>query len=127
MDFKARAEMAAAAGNPRAQLQTISTVDYMHCGLEVRVSRLIPEGEIWHAGGRIVVGPKTRWSLEHEGRWPGLSRYSRGMLELERDRRRHRPPECLFCRREAPCECAGGPCMCSCGRCRAPLSEEDFE
>lgn len=29
-------------------------------------------------------------------------------------------PPCDFCRREVPCECAGEPCMCSCGRCCAP-------
>lgn len=27
---------------------------------------------------------------------------------------------CDFCRREIPCECAGAPCMCTCGRCQYP-------
>jgi hypothetical protein len=29
-------------------------------------------------------------------------------------------PPCVFCRRAIPCECAGGDCMCTCGRCLAP-------
>lgn len=29
-------------------------------------------------------------------------------------------PACDFCRREVPCECGEGDCMCSCGRCQAP-------
>ncbi len=35
-------------------------------------------------------------------------------------------PPCLFCRRTVPCECDGGTCMCSCGRCQphtAPHTE----
>lgn len=105
----------------------MTVVHFHHRGLPVRVTENVQEGAVYQLGATLVVAPLTAWSLRHEGRYPLLSRYSRGMLERDRDRRRHpAPPECLFCRREAPCECAGGPCMCTCGRCRAPLSEEDF-
>ena len=61
-------------------------------GVELRTSRLVPEGQVWdiseHGLGRaLVAGPLTSWSLRHEGRWPLLSRYSPGMAALERERR----------------------------------------
>ena len=32
---------------------------------------------------------------------------------------------CHWCAREIPCPCAGGPCMCQCGRCQYPLPLSD--
>jgi len=51
---------------------------------------LVPEGQIFQlaAWGMCVAAPLTHWSLRHEGRWPLLSRYSPGMIELARERRR---------------------------------------
>lgn len=94
--------------------------------LFVVVTDRVPEGQIWRFGerGDLFVAPLTAWSMAHEGRRPLHSRYTRGMAELERDRRRRppvpTPPPCLFCRRDVPCECAGVTCMCSCGRCLEP-------
>lgn len=33
---------------------------------------------------------------------------------------------CVWCEREEPCECRGGPCACSCGRCMfdGPLPDD---
>lgn len=59
----------------------------------VRRSTLVPEGSLyrlrtpWGPSEVLIAAPLTTWSIGHEGRWPMLSRYSRGMLELERDRR----------------------------------------
>jgi hypothetical protein len=79
-------------------------------GIPVYESVMIPEGEFFHShapgtyrtSGRqrkiVFVGPLTYWRLQHFGRDPLLSRYCRGLLELERDRRRYpRTPaeECL--------------------------------
>jgi hypothetical protein len=35
-------------------------------------------------------------------------------------------PPCIFCKREIPCECADEPCMCTCGRCLAPIHGVPF-
>jgi hypothetical protein len=50
----------------------------------------IPEGVIFLDGeSRGYLGPLTYWRFTHEGRDPLLSRYCRGVQELERDRRRY--------------------------------------
>ena len=57
-------------------------------GVMVSSSNFVPEGLVYGLGDSVIfVGPLTFWSLAHEGRWPMLSRYSRGMIELQRDRR----------------------------------------
>jgi len=57
-----------------------------HVGLAK--SNLVPEGQIYHIFGDLVAAPLTHWSITHEGRYPFLSRYAPGMIELERERRR---------------------------------------
>jgi hypothetical protein len=58
----------------------------------VRVARGdVPEGSIYAIGTKgLLVGPLTYWRLGHDLRYPFESRYSRGMMELERERRRAR-------------------------------------
>jgi hypothetical protein len=64
-----------------------------YTGRRLVASELIPEQQVYVFGlrlgsGDLVVGPKTFWSLKHDGAWPGLSRYCSGLIEMERDRRR---------------------------------------
>lgn len=64
-------------------------------GHQLVVSQLVPEFQIFLFGSRIggadaVVGPLTFWYLTHDFKLPMISMYSRGMRELERDRRKHR-------------------------------------
>lgn len=64
-------------------------------GRELIVSTFVPEWQMVIFGprigsGAIAVGPLTYWSLTHDFKLPMVSRCSRGMRELERDRRKHR-------------------------------------
>lgn len=64
-------------------------------GHQLRVSQLIPEWQIFlfgsqYAGADAMVGPLTFWYLNHDFKLPMVSMCSRGMRELERDRRKHR-------------------------------------
>jgi hypothetical protein len=66
-------------------------------GRIISVSRFVPEGQILRFDSRLTggapemwVGPLTYFSMQHGGQFPLESRYSRGRLELERDRRKHR-------------------------------------
>lgn len=52
------------------------------------VDRLCDEGHAYLMGDTCYAAPLTAFRLTHEGRYPLESRYSRGVLELERDRRR---------------------------------------
>lgn len=65
-------------------------------GVILNVSKYVPEGQelrfdkrLTGGSDEIWVGPLTAWSFGHNGRYPLESRYQRGMIELERDRRRH--------------------------------------
>lgn len=54
-------------------------------------SALLPEGDLYMICGRAYAGPLTYLSVvKMEGRYPLLSRYAPGMIERDRDRRRHR-------------------------------------
>jgi hypothetical protein len=64
-------------------------------GRDLMVSTLVREFEMLVIGprigsGSIVVGPLTFWSITHDFKLPMVSMCSRGMRELERDRRKHR-------------------------------------
>lgn len=59
-------------------------------GTPIRETRLVREGSIVYMFGAAYMGPRTRWSLARGGRWPSLSRYCRGVREMEQDRRRQR-------------------------------------
>lgn len=59
-------------------------------GAAITQSRLVREGEVYRIGTSIVIGPLTYWRWRHDFRDPMISRYCRGMHELERDRRKHR-------------------------------------
>jgi hypothetical protein len=47
-------------------------------------------------------------------------RYPQGLGDAHDEPDTGKPP-CDFCRRTVPCECGGEICMCTCGRCMAPL------
>jgi hypothetical protein len=57
-------------------------------GYELRRSWVVAEDEIVRTPGVVWVGPLTHFKLTHDGRLPFETRYCRGVLELERDRRR---------------------------------------
>lgn len=62
---------------------------------ELRVSHLVPEGDVFrisHVDGPsyVVVAPLTAWSFQHGGRYPLLTRYSRGAHAFDLDRRKRR-------------------------------------
>lgn len=57
-------------------------------GMPLVADRFVPEGVVYKIGATIVIGPLTLWRWRHDMRDPMISRYSRGMIELERDRRR---------------------------------------
>lgn len=64
-------------------------------GVRVISSPLVREWEVYRFGPRmaeadLVVGPLTFWYLTHDFKLPMVSMFSRGMRELERDRRKHR-------------------------------------
>lgn len=61
----------------------------MRAGYSLRRSNRLPEGHVYNHLGTLFAGPLTYWSLQHEGRYPMLSLNSRGMRELDRDRRAH--------------------------------------
>lgn len=98
MDFLQKLQMAAAAVSPLAQAKIKPVETYPH-GIPVYVSTAVDEGvffyghDMWPDGtmGRkvVFVGPITYWRLQHPGRDPLLSKYCRGVQELERDRRRY--------------------------------------
>lgn len=73
----------------------LSTIDKRYYGHPVQCSRYVPEGQVILIGRRgvigrrgAVVGTLTYWSLNHNGRYPFETRYCRGVIEMERDRRR---------------------------------------
>lgn len=57
---------------------------------DLRLSSAVEEGALYQAGrsGVYYAAPLTYWRLTHEGREPMLSRWSLGMREVRRDRRR---------------------------------------
>lgn len=67
-------------------------------GHRLTSSRLVPEWQIFlfgvslgaGTGADAIVGPLTFWYLTHDFKLPMVSMFSRGMRELERDRRKHR-------------------------------------
>lgn len=62
---------------------------------QIMPSRFVPEWQVYVfggtsiGGGHLVVGPLTFWSFTHGLRLPMVSMLSRGMRELDRDRRRY--------------------------------------
>lgn len=64
-------------------------------GRRLVISPLVGEFHMYLFGPRmgaadIIVGPLTHWYITHDFKLPMVSRCSRGMRELERDRRRNR-------------------------------------
>lgn len=71
--------------------------DRMRLSHIIQVSPLVPEGEMFHFSSRltggtpeVLVAPNTYFAMTHGGLWPLESRYTRGNLELEKERRRRR-------------------------------------
>jgi hypothetical protein len=57
---------------------------------DVRIDRMAERGHVYAIGDALYAEPLTAFELTHDCRLPLESRYSRGVLELQRDRRRHR-------------------------------------
>ncbi len=59
-------------------------------GYTIATDRLCERGFVYAIGSTLYAEPLTAFQMTHDGRLPLESRYSRGVLELERDRRRRR-------------------------------------
>jgi hypothetical protein len=66
-------------------------------GVVIQVSTLVSEGELIRFDSRLtggspelMVAPLTYFAMTHSGLWPLETRFTRGMIELENERRRRR-------------------------------------
>lgn len=83
-ELKAHMGVAAAIRDPRAQAKIMN----LPPALQVIVNANVPEGQLFQMDGKLVMGPITMWRIMHDMRDPLVSRWSVGMREVRRERRR---------------------------------------